>query len=104
MRGTGLRVRFQALESALVDSGDHAQTDIQTDIQTDMPRDSVDQAGRLGKRIMVLLKSNPTMTMSDMTRKLDVTSRTIEREASKLRNAKKIARIGGKRFGRWIVL
>jgi ATP-dependent DNA helicase RecG len=104
MRGTGLRVRFKALESALVDSGKRPQTDIQTDIQTDTPWNSIDQIGRLGKEIMVLVKSNPTLTISDMARKMDVTSRTIEREVAKLRSAKKIARIGGKRFGHWIVL
>lgn len=95
MRGTGLRIRFKALESALLDSEMRPQTDIQTDIQTDM--------ARLGEKIRSLLASNPAMTIPVMSRELSVTTRTVERELKKLRDAGKIAREGGKRFGHWIV-
>lgn len=106
MRGTGLRVRFKALESALIDSVGQVQTDAQTDIQTDIQTDVERLAAtidHLGGKILGLVAAHPSMTIPDMARELSVTSRTIERELQKLRIAGKIARRGGKRFGHWVV-
>ena len=50
---------------------------------------------------MELAAANPEMTMAVMAEKLDVTKRTVEREIKKLREAGRIERIGGKRYGHW---
>lgn len=39
--------------------------------------------------------------MAGMAKKLNVTSRTVEREVRKLRESGRIERVGGRRFGRW---
>jgi len=39
--------------------------------------------------------------MTGMAKKLNVTSRTVEREVRKLRESGRIERVGGRRFGRW---
>ena len=39
----------------------------------------------------------------DIAEKLEVTTRTIEREMKKLRESGRVTRVGGKRYGHWEV-
>ncbi|MGI6736054.1 MAG: winged helix-turn-helix transcriptional regulator [Anaerovoracaceae bacterium] len=55
----------------------------------------------LGEKILRLAAADPTMTIRITAEKLNVTTRTVEREMSKLRKDGKIERVGGKRCGHW---
>lgn len=50
---------------------------------------------------MELITDNPSITIPAMAERIEVTTRTVEREIKKLREAGRITRIGGKRYGRW---
>ena len=90
---TTLRVHFKALKRALID-------------ESKAPNRHDGGLGvglevGLADKIMELAAANPEMTMAVMAEKLDVTKRTVEREIKKLREAGRIERIGGKRYGHW---
>ena len=53
--------------------------------------------------IIGLLKSKPSITAIEISTKLSVTKRTIERNIRSLRDMNIIERIGGKREGNWLV-
>ena len=50
-----------------------------------------------------LILEDSEIKMSEMAEKLEVTTRTIEREMKKLREAGLVLRVGGKRYGHWEV-
>lgn len=52
-------------------------------------------------RIIELIEKKPEITMEDIAKKTDVTTRTIEREMKKLRESGRVARVNGKRYGHW---
>ena len=72
--GTGLRVYFSALKSALIDQP-------KTPNRQDVGKDVGLEVG--------------------LAEKLEVTIRTIEREMKKLRESGRVIRVGGKRYGHW---
>ena len=89
--GTGLRVYFPALKSALID-------------QPKTPnRQGVGKDVGLAEKIIDLILEDPEIKMSEMAEKLEVTTRTIEREMKKLRESGRVIRVGGKRYGHWEV-
>lgn len=59
--------------------------------------------GSLERRILKLLKSNPSIKITDAARELDVSERSLYRALEKLRNSGSVERVGGKRFGHWEV-
>lgn len=56
------------------------------------------------KKILKYLIENQELTAEDLSIKLDVTKRTIERNFKKLQEKGKIERVGSKRDGKWIVI
>ena len=52
---------------------------------------------------MDLVSDNPGMKMSEIADKLEVTTRTIEWEMKKLRESGRVNRVGGKRYGHWMI-
>lgn len=88
--GNGLRVRFQALQSALLDK------------QSATKRQSANH-GALNERIIALIKDDPRITQEQLAKELGVGRRTIQREMALLRSAGRIERISGKNNGHWQV-
>ena len=93
LRGNSLRVRFAALQSALVDeskapNGQGDQKDVQkeNDLET---------------RVLALIANNNNITMSQIADQLDVSYKTVQRFMDKLKKAGRVERKGGKRFGYW---
>ena len=89
--GTGLRVYFSALKSALIDQ---PKTPNRQDVGLEVG---------LAEKSMDLILEDPEIRMSEMAEKLEVTTRTIEREMKKLRESGRVIRVGGKRYGHWEV-
>lgn len=56
------------------------------------------------KKVIELLIENPSITSTELTEKIGVTKRTIERTFKSLKEKKMIERIGSKRDGNWIVV
>lgn len=59
--------------------------------------------GVLEKEILTLLKAEPTTTQMNLSKKLRIPYRTLQRKMKELQKAGKIERIGGKRYGYWEV-
>lgn len=57
----------------------------------------------LAEKIIDLILEDPEIKMSEMAEKLEVTTRTIEREMKKLRESGRVICVGGKRYGHWEV-
>ena len=93
--GTGLRVYFPALKSALIDQP-------KTPNRHDVGKDVGLEVG-LAEKIIDLILKDSEIKMSEMAEKLDVTTRTVEREMKKLRESGRVVRVGGKRYGHWEV-
>ena len=93
--GTGLRVYFPALKSALIDQP-------KTPNRQGVGKDVGLEVG-LAEKIIYLILEDSEIKMSEMAEKLEVTTRTIEREMKKLRESGRVIRVGGKRYGHWEV-
>lgn len=91
--GTGLRVYFPALKSALIDQPKPPN-------RHDVGKDVGLEVG-LAEKIIDLILKDSEIKMSEMAEKLDVTTRTVEREMKKLRESGRVVRVGGKRYGHW---
>ncbi len=94
--GTGIRVYFPALKSALIDQP-------KTPNRQDVGKDVGLEFG-LAEKIIDLIFEDSEIKMSEMAEKLEVTTRTIEREIKKLRESGRVIRVGGKRYGHWEVV
>lgn len=89
--GTGLRVYFPALKSALID-------------QPKVPKDHTDTLDNtLADKIIALLKEDPSMKQEILAEKAKVSIASIKRTMKILSDTKKIVRKGGKRYGYWEV-
>ncbi len=89
--GTTLRIRFKALESALID-------------QPKVPKDHTDTLDdTLADRIIALLIEDPSITQGALAEKTKVSVPSIKRTMKILSDNGKIARKGGKRYGYWEV-
>ena len=87
--GTTLWIHFRALESALID-------------QPKTPnRQGGGIDGGLAEKIVALIRENESITVLEMSERLETPKRTIEREMKKLRDIKRITREGGNRYGNW---
>lgn len=91
LRGNGLRVRFKALQSALIKDSKTPkhQVDVLDDVLTD--------------RIIEVLQNNPKVTQTELAKQLDVPYRSLQRKMDELKATGRIERIGGKRYGKWVV-
>lgn len=88
--GNGLRVRFTALQSALLEK---------QSIKAPKPQSA--NSGALGNQIIALLKNDPKTTQDKLAEELGVGRRTIQREMATLKAAGRIKRNGGKSNGCW---
>ncbi len=84
-------VKFKALQSVKVP--DYKNPKPQNDALNDA----------LENKMMMLLKENPYLTQKDMSEKISVSRATVQRLVKKLVIEKKIERMGGKRYGYWII-
>lgn len=64
---------------------------------------NVDLDVGLEKKILAIMEEEPSVTMGAISDKLNVTKRTVERIVKKLREQGKIERVGGKRYGHWVI-
>lgn len=91
LTGTTLRIRFKALESALID-------------QPKVPKDQPDTLGdTLADSIITLIKGNPQITQSELADATKVSVPSIKRTMKILSDNGRIVRKGGKRYGYWEV-
>ncbi len=88
--GTGLRVYFQALKSALIDQPKAPNR------QIGGLSGGID--GGLAEKIMELISVDNTIMVSAIAESLGIPKRTIERKMKKLRDGERIIREGGNRY------
>ena len=89
--GTTLRIRFSALESALID-------------QPKVPKDQNDTLGdTLEDKLVELIKTNPWIKQEELAEKTKVSVTSIKRAMKVLSDSGRIERKDGKRFGYWEV-
>lgn len=91
--GTGIRVYFPALRSALIDQpkvpkGHSAKTDGTLD-------------DTLALKIIEIIRSKPDITLDQLSAEAGIARRTLVRYMSALKEAGRIERVGGKRYGHW---
>lgn len=84
-----MRIRFKALESALIDESKTPN------------RQGGGIDGGLAEKIVALIRENESITVLEMSETLETPKRTIEREMKTLRDIKRITREGGNRYGHW---
>lgn len=89
--GTTLRVTFRALERAVIRDNEGNQNGRLNDRSNN----------ELEDKILQQIKSDNTVTVSDMAAVLAMPKRTIEREIQKLRDNGRITREGSKKKGWW---
>lgn len=91
IHGEDIMVKFKALQSAQISNL------IDSKHQSDALNDA------LGDKLMMLLKENPYLTQKEMLEKLSVSRATVQRLIKKLIDEKKLERVGGKRYGYWMI-
>ena len=85
--GTTLRIRFKALENALINESKTSKS------QNDVLADTVAET----------LKKNPKITQKELVEQFDTSRRTLQRKLNELKEKGKIIRKGGMRYGYWEV-
>ncbi|MBI2440626.1 MAG: putative DNA binding domain-containing protein [Lentisphaerae bacterium] len=60
-------------------------------------------SGKTGHQILDFLSQQPEMTVPELAGRLGLTTRAIEKQIAKLRDAKLLLRTGGRKIGRWEV-
>ena len=61
-------------------------------------------SGKMSGKIIALVDENKNITIAELSKKIGVTERTVERNIQKLRTAKLLERIGGAKGGYWKVI
>ena len=93
LRGNGLRVRFAALQSAVIE--DFKAPNGQSD------QKNVQKENNLENRVIALIEANKDITMSQIADQLEVSYKTVQRFMDKMKQTGHIERVGGKRCGYW---
>lgn len=91
--GTGMRVRFKALESALI--GHIGDQKVQRDIL------EVQKEESLQYRLLEAIKESPESPLSKLAVQMGVSVKTVQRVLDRLRDHGRLVRVGGKRYGHW---
>ena len=60
--------------------------------------------GGLAERIIDQISANNSVTVQEISVALGTPKRTIEREMKRLRDSKRITRVGGNRYGYWEII
>lgn len=95
--GTTLRIRFRALESALIDSPKVRPKG--QDEPLGEPKEEL-----LDEKIIRILKDNSKATYDDLVLELGISRSTVKRAISNLNANRRIMRVGGKRYGHWEIM
>ena len=93
--GTTLRLRFHALESALIDqprAPKHQST-----------KDDGALEDTMVLKVIEVLKEQPDISQEMLGERLGVTRRVVQKYINVLKESGKIVRVDGKRFGHWEV-
>ena len=56
------------------------------------------------ERILSILSTNPRCSLDEVARVLEFTKRGVEKAVKRLRQARRLQRVGGKKLGHWEVL
>lgn len=91
--GNGLRVHFNALQSAIIKDSNTPkhQIDVLSGVLDDV----------LAGKIMEALRNKPHVTQTELSKQLDIPYRTLQRKMDEMKSAGRIERVGGKRYGHW---
>ena len=89
LRGNSLRVRFAALQSAIIDDSKTPTRQV----------GGID--GGLAGRIEEVILDNPSISQNEMADILNVPLRTIQRTIGAMKERGQIVRVGGNRYGHW---
>lgn len=81
---------------------DTAQVPVQTPVQ--MPVENPMMLSATGAKILIAIKSTPSITISQLAQALEINSRTVERHIKTLQGLGKLQRIGPTKSGIWRVL
>lgn len=68
-----------------------------------VPKMSGEMSGEIGEQILHIIRANAKITIPELAERLNRTSRTIERQIQKLKEAGSIIRIGSTKAGYWEV-
>jgi ATP-dependent DNA helicase RecG len=95
VHGEDIMVKFHALQSAKV-------SDSKAPNRHD---DGLNDGLEVGieNKVLSIIESNPKVTMAEISVQLSVTKRTVERTVKRLRENNRIERVGGKRYGHWVI-
>ena len=91
--GTGIRVYFPALKSALIDQ---SNTPKGHSAKNDGTLDDT-----MAYKIIEVIRSKPDITLDQLSTETRIARRTLVRYMSALKEAGRIERVGGKRYGHW---
>ncbi len=64
---------------------------------------SVKSSGKTHERIVGMLRNEPQLTIPELAEALGVSSRAVEKHIAELKEQERLARVGGRKEGRWIV-
>ena len=90
-----MRINFRALESALIDQPKVPKS------QSAKENGTLDDT--LALRIIEIIRSTPNITLDQLSAEAGIARRTLARYMSVLKESGRIERLGGKRFGYWVV-
>ena len=93
LTGTTLRIRFQALESALINQSKASK------YQSAKNDGTIDDTMAL--RIIDEIRRTPKITLDQLSEQVGVARRTLVRYMDVLKKEKRIERVGGRRYGYW---
>ena len=88
-------MKFRALQSAIVSDPKVPKH------QSTADNGALDDA--LVKKILEALRHKPEISQGEMAEELETTRRVIQKKMTLLKEAGRIERVGGKRYGHWII-
>jgi predicted HTH transcriptional regulator len=65
---------------------------------------SVKSSVNTGEKILQLLRENPSLTLREVSEKLGLTQRAVEKQIVKLKNKNRLQRVGSARKGHWKIM
>jgi len=76
-----------------------------TELSYDVQKTSLDKSSdKSSDKILLLLSEDPQITISELSKKLNISTRAIEKNLSNLKINNKIKRIGSKKSGYWEII
>ena len=95
VHGEDIMVKFHALQSAKVPSSKEPKHQSTADFG------ALDDL--LVQKILEVLRNKPGISQSEMAEELGTTRRVIQKKTTLLKEAGRIERVGGKRYGHWVI-